>query len=449
MEIQMNPNWSELTPEEKLAFRVKSFLKPSDITFSSPRAETDYKNRADRLYAAIRGLEPDRVPVTLPIGNFPAYYAGKTLHQVMYDYDALREVYSKFMVDFYQDMDTFTGPMLTHPGRVLEFLDIKLMNWPGHGLGKDATTYQFVEGEYMNPDEYDTLINDPSDFFFRKLAPRIIGAMAPLKNFCPLSSLLNRPMSIGMPLASPDIRRAFQALINAGIEQEKWLKSVTRFNREAIASGFPSLRGGMATAPFDTIGDSLRGTRGVLTDILRRPDKILAATNAIAELTIEHTIEAVNASNGFMVFFPLHKGDDTHMSLEQFEIFYWPSLRKVVLGLIEEGIMVTLFAEGRYGSRLERVNDFPKGWVIWHFDQTDMRKAKNLLGGNCCLMGNVPSSLMVTATSDEVKQHCRELIEICGQGGGYILAGGCSTTESKEDNLRAMMLAAVEYGRYQ
>ena len=444
----MNPNWSELTPQLKLAFRVESFLKPFDVTFNSPRAETDYKERADRLYTAIRGLEPDRVPVTLPIGNFPAYYAGKTLHQVMYDYDALREAYSKFMADFYQDMDTFTGPMLTHPGRVLDFLDVKYMSWPGHGLGKDANTFQFVEGEYMKPDEYDALINDPADYFFRKLAPRTIGAMAHLKDFSPLSSLLGRPMGIAAPFASPDIRRAFQDLINAGIEQEEWLKSVKRFSRETVAFGFPSLRSGAAMAPFDTIGDGLRGTRGVLTDIFRRPDKVLAATNAIAELTIEHTVNAVNASKGFIVFFPLHKGDDAHMSLEQFEVFYWPSLRKVILGLIEEGIMVTLFAEGRYESRLERVNDLPKGWVVWHFDQTDMRKAKSVLGENCCLMGNVPSSLMVTSTSDEVRQHCRELIEICGQGGGYILAGGCSTTESKEDNLRAMMQAAVEYGSY-
>lgn len=444
----MNPNWSELTPEQRIAFRVKSFLNPSEMTYDSPHAETDYKERADRLFAAIRGLEPDRVPVTLPIGNFPVYHAGKTLHEVMYDYDALQEVYSKFMTDFYHDMDTFTGPMLTHPGRVLEYLDVKYMSWPGRRLGKDANTFQFVEGEYMKPDEYDALINDPADFFLRKLAPRTIGAMAPLKDFRPLSSLLDRPMGIATPFASPDIRKAFQNLINAGIEQEKWLKSVMRFSREAIAFGFPSIRSGAAMAPFDTIGDGLRGTRGVLTDILRRPDRVLAATNAVAELTIEHTVHAVNAANGFIVFFPLHKGDDAHMSLEQFEVFYWPSLRKVILGLIEEGIMVMLFAEGGYESRLERVNDLPKGWVVWHFDQTDMRKAKSVLGENCCLMGNVPSSLMATSTSDKVRQHCRELIEICGQGGGYILAGGCSTTESKEDNLRAMMQAAMEYGRY-
>jgi uroporphyrinogen-III decarboxylase len=136
------------------------------------------------------------------------------------------------------------------------------------------------------------------------------------------------------------------------------------------------------------------------------------------------------------------------MSLKQFETFYWPTLRKVVLGLIEAGIMVTLFAEGRYASRLEVVNDFPKGWVLWHFDQTDMRKAKKILGATCCIMGNVPSSLIATAEPEAVKQYCRELIDTCAPGGGYILAGGCSTTEAKEANLRAMMQAAEAYGRY-
>ena len=444
----MNPNNSLLTPEKKLAQRAATFLEPSEISFNSHRAEADYKKRAKRLYAAIRVTEPDRVPVTLPIGNFPAYYAGKSLQQVMYDYEALRQAYLTFMNDFYQDMDTFPGPILTYSGRMLDVLDYKLYNWPGHGLGTDANTYQFVEGEYMRADEYSALIKDPGDFFFRTLVPRTIGALTPLHNFIPLSSFLGKPMNLVAPFTSPAIRQAFQKLIDAGTEQEKWLKTVQRFNQEAIATGFPPLRGGMATAPFDTIGDGLRGTRGVLTDMLRWPEKLLAALDVITELTIEHTVAAINVSKGFMVTFPLHKGDDTHMSLKQFEKFYWPSLRKVVLALIDEGIMVTLFAEGRYQSRLKTINDFPKGWVVWHFDQTDMGEAKKVLGGHCCLMGNVPSSLMATATPAAVKQCCRELIENCGQGGGYILAGGCSTTESKADNLRAMMQAAQTYGHY-
>jgi uroporphyrinogen-III decarboxylase len=110
--------------------------------------------------------------------------------------------------------------------------------------------------------------------------------------------------------------------------------------------------------------------------------------------------------------------------------------------------MSMLFAEGRYNRRLEYIKDFPKGWVMWQFDQTDMANAKKIVGGNCCISGNVPSSLMCTGTPQAVKEYCRQLIETCAPGGGYILSGGCSATETNAENLRAMMQAAREYGTY-
>jgi len=102
----MDNQWLNLTPEEKLVERSASFFNPPKAVFDDSRAEAAYQERARRLMDAARVVEPDRVPVTLPIGNFPVFYAGKTLHQVMYDYDALRQAYLKFMKDFDQDMDT-------------------------------------------------------------------------------------------------------------------------------------------------------------------------------------------------------------------------------------------------------------------------------------------------------------------------------------------------------
>jgi len=49
-------------------------------------------------------------------------------------------------------------------------------------------------------------------------------------------------------------------------------------------------------------------------------------------------VSTLNAAGGFTASFPLHKGDDTFMSRKQFETFYWPSLKKVMDALIEEGI---------------------------------------------------------------------------------------------------------------
>ena len=44
--------------------------------------------------------------------------------------------------------------------------------------------------------------------------------------------------------------------------------------------------------------------------------------------------------------------------------------------------------------------------------------------------------------------HCRNLIEVCAKGGGYILTGGAQVHNTTAANLRAMIEAAREYGTY-
>ena len=153
-------------------------------------------------------------------------------------------------------------------------------------------------------------------------------------------------------------------------------------------------------------------------------------------------------TNALTVVFPLHKGADGWMSEKQFNTLYWPSLKKVMDALINEGIICVMFAEGGYNTRLETVKDFPKGSVVWWFDQTDMGKAKKALGDKFCIQGNVPSSLIVTGTPADVKERCRRLIEACGKGGGYILGAGCIADNPKLENLQAMIAAVNDYGVY-
>jgi uroporphyrinogen-III decarboxylase len=444
----MTKAWKEMAPEEKRAVRLERWLNPPGVKFRTEKAKKTYRDRVTRLTRALLLQEPDRVPVSLPSGNFPAYYTGGNLKKVMYDYKALRSSWTTFIHDFDEYMDTYQGPNLIHSGNVLEILKYKLYKWPGHGLGEDVNSYQFIEGEYMLPDEYDDLINDPSDFAMRVLLPRVVGSLVAVDKLPAFSTLLGMPMRLAGPFADKAVRSAFESLIRAGKEMEKWQKEVVGFNRDALAEGFPTMRGAMEVAPFDTLGDSLRGTQGVILDMYRQPEKLLQAIDVITPIAIRDAISAVDNSNGFMTSFPLHKGDDTFMSDRQFEKFYWPSLRKVVLALIQEGIMVMLFAEGKYLKRLRMVDDFPKGWVMWQFDQTDMAEAKRVLGAKTCIAGNVPTSIMCTGTAGEVKDYCRRLIETCAPGGGYILMGGASATETCPDNLKAMMEAAREYGVY-
>ena len=429
--------WNTMTPDEKREERFKKWLAPPDINFSSPEAERSYHARLKRLSDAYRMREPDRVPVSLPIANFPVHYAGSTLKTVMYDYEELRRVWRKYLQDF--EMDTFTGPGLVMPGRIYDLLDCSNYRWPGHGIPDNATGHQYVEGEYMMADEYDSLIRNPSDFWMRTYMPRVLGGFDSFKNLQSFTDIWELPHMYFFSFARPEAQATLQTLIDIGKESSKWLNVVSECVKEALEAGVPTgPLGSLAKAPFDMLGDTLRGTRGIMMDMYRQPKKLLEAIDVITTLTIDSTISAVNKADGITVTFVLHKGADGFLSAEQFDRYYWPSLRKVILALIDEGIIPILFAEGSYMTRLERCNEFPKGAVAWLFDKTDMATAKRILGDRCCISGNVPTSLLVAGTQDEVKEYCRKLIEVCAPGGGYILAGGVNIDTARPENLMAM-----------
>jgi hypothetical protein len=445
--MKMQKKSAELTPDEKRKQRFERWLSPPGVKFSSPGAEEDYKKRVTRFIKAMNLEKPDRVPVILPAGSFPLHYAGMTLKEAMHDNQRTCQAYRKFFNDF-KGGDTYASPGMVFPARASEIINSLSSKWPGHGLPDDASIQQFVEGEYMKADEYDVLLKDPSDFCFRYYLPRNLGALASFATFSPLPYILGMPNRFLMPAVMPEVRAAFQAIIDYGKEIADWMQPLMEFDREALAAGYPSTFGGQSHAPFDILADTLRGTRGIVMDMYRQPEKLMEAMEMLTPMNIEIGVQMANASGRPQVFFALHKGDDTFMSEKQYERFYWPTFRKVILGLIEEGCVPSLFAEGKYNNRLEIIKDLPRGKVMWHFDQTDMFRAKKILGDNACIAGNVPASLLRTGTPQAVKEYCRKLIEVCGEGGGFILTGGASIDKGDPANLRAMMEAAEEYGVY-
>ena len=156
---------------------------------------------------------------------------------------------------------------------------------------------------------------------------------------------------------------------------------------------------------------------------------------------------AVSSGNPF-IFIPLHKGADGFLSEEQYKKFYWPTLKKVFMGLIAEGVVPFPAAEGGYNSRLDIVKELPKGKTCWLLDQMDMAKAKKTLGQVACIAGNMPSALLNLGTPQQVKDYAKQLIDSCAKGGGYIMSNGSFFDEAKPENIQAMVDATKEYGVY-
>ena len=444
----MEKEWEELSPDERQEDLFERWLSPLGVEFASPQAEKAYKERVNRLKDAIQLKKlPDRVPVLPILSFFPAFYGGITPQEAMYDYDKLYEAGKKYVLDFEPDANPGIG--IATPGRVFDILDFKLYAWPGHGVSPKHT-YQCLEAEYMTADEYDDLIEDPSHFFTNTYMPRIFGKLDGFKMLPNLISM-QEIVFVGpnvIPFGLPPVQKAYKALLKAGSEALKWAGVLGDFNKEMAELGFPGGAGGFSKVPFDVIGDTLRGTRGIMVDMYRQPDKLLEAVEAVTPMMIDMGVSATQMAGNPLVMIPLHKGADGFLSDEQFKKFYWPNFRKLLMGLIDEGCVPLLFVEGSYNTRLEIIKDVPKGKTYWTFDATDMAKAKKILGGVACIGGNVPTDLLSVGTPQQIKDYVKKLIDTCAPGGGYIVANGVAADEVKPENLKAMVDFTKEYGVY-
>ena len=406
-----------------------------------------FEEREKRVNDAVALRAPDRVPILLLTGFFPAYYAGITCEEAMYDGEKAMAAWSRFLLDFEPDMSD--NPFATRVvGAVLEALGCTHLKWAGHGLDANAS-YQFIEGQYMKPEEYDQFLFDPTDFILRTYWPRIFSALKPFEKLPALHDIISYYMGIAKFAAfdTPDMRSAVAALLHAAEEAARINAAARKWAQHSKDLGFPSQAGSFSQAPFDTISDFLRGTQGAMTDMYRNPDKLLQALDKMLPIMLKLGATAKHRGAP-RVFIPLHKGLDGFMSGAQFRKFFWPTLKKLIEGLIAEDCVPFVFWEGDVTSRLEIIGDIPKGKAVYGFERTDMFAAKRILGDTVCLKGAVPLSLMIAGTQQEVKDHCKKLIDVVGKDGGFIM--DCSTVidDAKPENLRAMFEITREYGVY-
>ncbi len=412
-----------------------------------------HKERLKRCEDAIQLKVPDRVPFYPMTHYFAAKYVGLTGEEAFYDSKKWFAANKKMNLEL--EPDFYFGPLHgLYPGAALETLGCKQIKWPGHGVPNDVGYgYQFVEGEYLKADEYDEFLDDPTDFLIRKYMPRIFGSLEPLQMLPPMKDLFLQGYKGSLTsavFANPEIAKAFESLYKAGVEAIKFVAGAAEFQNEMKELGFPLGFGTGIYVPFDHISDMLRGMRGVMLDMYRQPDKLLEAMDRIYYPTLfQAGVARAKNSGSPRVFIPLHRGSDGFMSLKQFETFYWPGFKKLVLELIDEGLTPCPFFEGVYDKRLEYLAEFPKGKIVAFFDSTDIFKAKEIIGDTMCIAGNMPLSLLKTGTPEQVKEYSKKLIDVVGKGGGFIMCASTVLDDAEPELVRVWADFTKEYGVYQ
>ena len=409
-----------------------------------------YAERAKRVDDAIHLRQPDRIPILLVLGHLLADLAGITRQEMYENPEAGRKALENAALRFQPDMamGTLGTPALSRA------LGDRSSKWPGYGLGPNDS-HQYHEAEFMKAEDYDAFLADPADWAVRTYLPRVFGELEGLALLPPLGITLLGYFGIAQQLpllAMPAIASALQAIAKATQVQVEFVQQTIATVRRMEALGFPPapfFAGGMAAAPFDFIGDTLRGMRGVFLDVRRCPDKLLAAEEKVIPIMLETVLATCRARNVPYAFIPLHRGSDGFMSLAVFERFYWPQLKRVILALIDAGITPFVFWEGNWDQRLKYLAELPKGKTLGLFQQSDIFKVKEALGDGMCIMGGMPVTMLMSSTPGEIRDYTRKLCEVAGKGGGFIMSADIGEMEgSKPELIDAWMEATREFGVY-
>lgn len=367
----------------------------------------------ERMEAAVK-LEPlDRIPCA-PLMDvyFPSRYKGWTTSQGLYN---MRKGFHA-IVDVYDELGGWDGMIL--PGYSLPLTPHaysgvatgKTIN-PGRELGEDEVA-QFVETVALTRQDYDDIINLGWNGFRMKVKDRF----------------------------NPYPEEQIIGWTQHQMEQYKYELELWR-NR-----GIRSLCGAITQSPLMILSTS-RTLLEITKDIYRIPDKLEAVMEAMLDDLIADTIEAAKISGEPGVMLIMERGGCFYYSLEIYERFEYLHMKKMVEAFAREGLITVMHLDQDYTLNLPYFKDLPAKMVVAELDSmTDIFKAKEVLKGHMCIAGDVPAALSALGTPEEVEEYCKKLIDVVGEGGGFILSSGCTVpVDCKIENLKAMVNTAKSY----
>jgi len=405
--------------------------------------------RSQRLLDAYAMKVPDRIPISLNLGYMLAKFGGITCEELDSDFERAQQLLEEAAVYLQPDQVMGLGPFVSKPSRMLGDRQTK---WAGYGLSSNSPM-QFVEDEYMKSTDYDEFLDDPTNFTLRKFLPRVYRELEGLALLPRIPVLITGYPSYAtlVTLTNPSLKAALETLAKVADFFVERGHAMRRYAERMAVLGFPSglgRAGSFSMAPFDFIGDTMRGMRGVMLDMYRRPEKLLAAEEKARRICAESAIEICRATGSKFVFIPLHRGSDGFMSIEQFETFYWPQLKGLLMDLIEADVMPTVFYEGVWDERLHYLRELPKGKTAGHFQATNPHKIKETVGDVMPISGCFPVALAQMGTREAIRDHTKKLCEVLGKNGGFIMAANSSMDECNPELVKVWVDATKEFGVY-
>ena len=390
-----------------------------------------YQQRLGRYVTAMRNEMPDRVPIRPFVAEFIAVYAGYTCQEVTHDFQKAFDATCKCAADF--DWDATVPNMVYVWTGLTEAIGLDYYGVPGIHIGPDVG-FQYREPSeeraFMKADEYDALIDDPTGFLYTTWLPRVVGDVS--------------------PMGEPTSYRNNLSFVRGAMAMLQYFTAFgPQVERMRTECGTASAIAGILKAPFDILADKLRGYIGLTMDMHNQPDKVLQACEALMPHLLNVALTTADPAKLVPVGYWMHRGCVPFVNMDQFHSHYWPSIKPIIEELWAHGHQTLFYAEGDWNAHLESFRELPDRSIVFHVDQADIFEAHEKLGDKFCLSGGIPNFVLAYGSPDQVRDHCKQVIDRVAADGGYIMdASAIMQNDTKVENMRALTEFTREYGVY-
>jgi hypothetical protein len=360
------------------------------------------QQRLKRILQAVALEKPDRTPVVLQYSGFAAYVTGTP----MAEYLSTPLKATETMIRAYElvgDGDAINYGSFSPYG--LCHLFGSKVKVPGIELAENEM-WQVLETEIMTLQDYDRILEMGwPEYFQGFMNERVLDDVPP--------------------------ERLPQAQKRVDVKG-KW-----------AAHGVPVLTGGDVTTPIELLSGS-RSLEKFSLDLYKIPDKVEAVMDAIVPHLAAAACRRANKLGYPAVWVGGWRAAPSMLSAAMWDRFVWPYLKRLVNEVVDAGLIALLHLDSNWDRELARFRELPKGRCIMATDgETDLFKAKDILGDHTCLMGDVPATMQCLGSRDEVYEYSARLIRELGPE-GFILQSGCDIApNAKLENIRAMVSAAT------
>jgi uroporphyrinogen-III decarboxylase len=277
---------------------------------------------------------------------------------------------------------------------------------PGYGLPDDSPVPQYCERQVMTVDDYDALVKNGYFATYTELMARAHPGIDFGKVFAGRTS-------DGDPLAT---------------------------RKKLDSFGLAWLMGGTAMVAADLFS-MMRTFREFSLDLARVPEKVTAAAEALWQPLTDMGIADAKQCGSNVVWVGGWRTSASFLSPRLYSRFVAPTLKLAVERIVDAGLTPLLHFDANWTPMLPLLRELPAKKCILAVDhETDLYKAKEILGDRMCLLGNVSPQLLALGTVDQVVDECKHLIDVVGKGGGFILSSGCEVPyNARPENVQALI----------